>query len=103
MRDNLRLISLTSLVLLLISECVSGQAKQSGSLVINGLPGEAPLVQIAGRSYVDVAALARITNGNLGFQGDRIVLSLPSGTGNTSANAALPERVPETGLSRDFM
>ena len=87
MRDNLRLISLTFVVLLLISECVSGQAKQPASLVINGLPGEAPVAQIAGRSYVDIAALARITNGNLGFQGDRIVLSLPAVSGNSSPAA----------------
>jgi len=102
-RDNLRLISLTFSVLLLVSECVSGQAKQPTSLVVNGLPGEAPVVQVAGRSYVDIAALARITNGNLGFQGDRIVLSLPSVSGNSSATASVPEPAPETGLSRDFM
>ena len=103
MPNQFRVLRLASLVLLLGSEITSGQAKQAGSLVINGLSGEAPVVQVAGRSYVDVVALARITNGNLGFQENQIVLNLPSVGGNSSSNESPQKPAVEAGLSRDFM
>lgn len=48
---------------------------------MNGQPGRAPVIQLHGRSYVDVEALARLTNGSLSFKGDQITLTLPASVG----------------------
>jgi hypothetical protein len=55
-------------------------AKQSSTLIINGQSDQpVPVVQMNGRSYVDVEALARAAQGTLSFSGNRIALNLPGG------------------------
>jgi hypothetical protein len=75
---------------------------QSRTIVINGQAGQAEIVKVDGRSYVDLEALARITNGSLRFKGSSIVLDLPM---SASSPAAVPPPVPadDSGLSREFM
>ena len=53
-------------------------AQQNATLLVSGQPGQAPVVQINGRSYVDVEALARLINGSLSFKGNQITLTLPA-------------------------
>jgi hypothetical protein len=64
-------------------------------LVVNGRTVGAPVVQIDGRSYVDIETLAQITNGVVTVQSDRIVLTI------RAATASAPPPPPE-GLSREF-
>lgn len=84
--------------------CDAQAPQRSTSLTVSGYTGDAPVVQVNGRSYVDVESLARLTNGTLGFQGTRIVLNLRP---QTSAAAAPPVANPATtgrpGLSREFI
>lgn len=47
------------------------------TLSVQGYAGDAPIVYLQGRSLVDVQDLARITNGSLSFERDRIALTLP--------------------------
>ena len=82
--------------------------QQSGTLTVNGHPGGAPLLQANGRSYVDVEALARITNGSLSFSGNQILLTLPvPGRGARMtvppARQAAAPPPPSPGFSRDFL
>ena len=63
---------------------------QSRTLVINGQAGQADLVKIDGRSYVDLDAVARITNGSLRFEASRIVLNLPISTVSSPTNVPPP-------------
>ena len=58
---------------------------QSRTLVINGQAGQAEIVKIDGRSYVDLDALARITNGSLRLKESSIVLDLPMATAKESS------------------
>ncbi len=59
--------------------CASSVAQtQSTVLTVAGHGGTAPIIQRNGRSYVDVESLARMTRGTLGFQANRMVLTLPS-------------------------
>lgn len=105
MRDKLRGAAATLLVLMSSSGLIWAQAKQqTQTLVINGVSGQAAVVQIGGRAYVDVAALARIANASLSFSPNQIVLVLPPSAANTPAVAAAPaDHVADTGLTRDFM
>jgi hypothetical protein len=39
-------------------------------------PGSAPVIQVNGKSYVEIESLARLTNGSVSFQANRITLTL---------------------------
>src|ERR1700728_933395 len=53
-------------------------------LVINGKTVDSPVVQIGGRSYVDVETVAQLTNGTFVVDPHRVVLNIPA------ANAPAP-------------
>jgi hypothetical protein len=75
------------------------QSKQNGTLIVSGRPGDAPVMQIGGRSYVDVEELARIAKGSLSFSGNQIILTLPVPDGNPET----PKSRDSQGFSRDFL
>jgi hypothetical protein len=81
------------------------QAQQhaSSTFTVMGHPGQAPVIQKDGRSYVDVEGLARITGGTLGFQGSQIVLTFPGPLLQPGASASPPAPPEKTGFSRDFL
>jgi hypothetical protein len=66
-------------------------------LVVNGKTVGTEVKEIDGRSYVDLEALAQITNGAVTVEPNRIVLTIPTSTATDSA----PPR-PVLRLSRDF-
>jgi hypothetical protein len=51
--------------------------REREALSIQDFPGQANVIRLQGRALVDVQDLARITNGSLSFEGNRIVLTLP--------------------------
>jgi hypothetical protein len=104
MSYNLPSTSLAFLALLIMSGTMWAQAKQqTETLVINGQTGQAAVVHVDGRTYVDLETLAHIANGSLSFNANRIVLNLPPSTASTSVAIAPPTQVDDSGLSRDFM
>src|SRR6266480_1635547 len=100
MRERVCLLLLT----LLMYGISSAQVRpQNRNLVVNGKSGEAAVVQINSRTYVDLETLVRIANGSLGFQGSQITLVLP-GSEASSAASPEPERTASNvGLTRNFM
>jgi hypothetical protein len=110
MRERLFVAGLMCGLFLLVADLAPSQTQQGGTLFVSGLPGQAAVIQAGGRSYVDVAGLARITNGTVSFSGNRIVLTIPmsgAGTG-TSAQTPIPPAAPPPppapqGFSRDFV
>ncbi|MGO9642596.1 MAG: hypothetical protein ACLP1Y_14980 [Candidatus Acidiferrales bacterium] len=99
-RRNLQFILLCGVVLVLAGALL-GQNTPERTLVVNGKMVGAVLLQINGRSYVDVETLARITNGAVTFEPTRVVLTIPgSESGATTSSAAPPQTTQE--LSRDF-
>jgi hypothetical protein len=72
-------------------------------VVINGQTGTAPVIQVDGRSYVDLGTLVQIAGGSLNFGGDHIILTLPSSEKNAPRGSSPSERPAELGLSRDFV
>jgi len=54
------------------------QAPKSGpTFTIAGRAGETQLLQVNGKSYVEVEALARLTKGTLSFKANATILTLP--------------------------
>lgn len=97
-----RIVSTSSLLMLICAcQMVSAQASsQSKTLVVNGRSGDATVVQLNGRTYVDLESLARIANGSLEFQGNRVTLTLPSAT-HPAVNSSA-DHPTQTDLSREF-
>lgn len=71
------------------------ESQQAKTLVVEGHPGHAPVIDANGQSCVDIQALASLTNGSLSFSGSQITLSLHGG-----APAGQPQ---SQGFSRDFL
>ena len=88
LRRRLRLVTLLFFCGLSIFVMVRA-APQNRTLVLTGHPGELPVLETGGRSYVDIEALTRLANGTLSFRGNQIVLTLP--TGGASAPPTNPE------------
>jgi hypothetical protein len=82
-------------ILLSLAGLLWAQRTPDKILVVNGRTLGAPVVQIDGRSYVDIETLAQITNGVVTVQSDRIVLTI-----RAAAPSAPPP--PPEGLSKEF-
>ena len=97
-------------VLLAVSGIASAQvANQSRTLIINGQSTQVPVIQMKGRSYVDLEALASAVNGTLSFSGNQIAFSVPIGPANTTPPSAAatpgsaPAQASNPGFSRGFL
>jgi hypothetical protein len=96
-RRNLRYFVVFG-TLVLLAGVLWAQRGPDKILVVNGKTIESPVVQIGGRSYVDVETLAQITNGVIAVQPDRIVLTIPA----AASIAPPPPPQPPEGLSKEF-
>ncbi len=83
-------------LVLLVPLAFGQSGQQTNSLVVRGYEGQAPVVTVEGRHFVDVEALAQITSGSVGFHDGRIELTLP-------AAGSAPEVQSGQGFSRPFM
>ena len=78
-------------------------APQNRTLVLTGHPGELPVVEMGGRSYVEIEALTRLANGSISFRGSQIVMTLPSPGANTPANNFETDHSAASGFSKEFL
>ncbi len=102
--------SLAALVLVVSGIVLAQDANQNRTLIVNGQSANVPVIQVNGRSYVDLEALARAANGSLSFSGNQIALSLPGSSANASTTSApVPPAAPATapvsnpGFSQAFL
>ena len=100
----MRFASSCSLLLLISCHISLAQASsQTKTLVVNGRSGAATIVQLNGRTYVDLETVARIANGSLAFRGNQVTLALPAPPATTPATESPGDHpATQTGLSRDF-
>jgi len=86
-------------VLMMVVMAMAQTQRQRETLSIEGYTGQANVIRFQGRAFVEVQDLARITNGSLSFEGDRIILTLaPSGASEAARDAAA-----KSGFSPAFM
>jgi len=79
-------------------------AQETSALLIEGQQGQARVVQMEGKNYVEVEGLARISGGSLRFAGNQIVLTLPSSARTTLQTEQTAPAPPQTdGLSKPFL
>jgi hypothetical protein len=67
------------------------------TLVVNGQAGKTTVVQVNGRSFVDVEALAQIANGTVAFKDNQITLTVPPSASGTPGQQSPP------GFSKEFL
>jgi hypothetical protein len=74
---------------------------QVKSLVVAGHEGSVAVREIRGKNYVEIAALAQLTNGSMSFTGDQVTLTLsvPENAGSTAS----PNPAVRAGFSREFL
>jgi hypothetical protein len=100
---------LAALFLVVPGIVLSQDANQNRTLIINGQSTKVPVIQLNGRSYVDLEALAKAANGSLSSAGSWVALSVPLGTTTaappapaaTSVSAPAPASNP--GFSKGFL
>jgi hypothetical protein len=68
------------------------------TLVVNGQAGKTTVVQVNGRSFVDVEALAQIANGTVAFKDNQITLTVPAPSASGGAGQQSPP-----GFSKEFL
>jgi hypothetical protein len=92
-------VFLTSLLAILCTRSMP----QKHILTVAGHPGELPVVEMSGHSYVDIEALARLANGSLSFKGPQIVLTLPTSGSDEQTTAAAASQPVATGFTKEFL
>jgi hypothetical protein len=87
-------------IVLALPVLISAQSEpHPQTLVVNGQAGKTTVVQVNGRSYIDVEALALIANGSVAFKDNQITLTVPA-----SASAAGTAGQPSPpGFSKEFL
>jgi len=100
MRRKTIVWKLAIVLLLLLGVAISQSSKGTRSISINGHTGDAMVYDIDGKLFVSLESLARVGNGSMSFQGDRIVLTFPSAD-NPPPHPAVQSS--PTGMSPDFM
>ena len=101
MRDHSTVWEMCILLLVFCGTALSQSQHKIRTLEINGHTGEASVFEIDRRSYVDLEALVRITNGTMRFEGERIILTLPPAPEPTR-HAEVPSHSDDQ-MSGEFM
>jgi hypothetical protein len=93
-RKSMMLVAILLLPLLVLV------AQETSALLIEGQQGQARVIHVQGKNYVEVEGLARVTGGSLRFAGNQIILTLPGGANSAPQGE---QSVPAAALSRPFL
>jgi hypothetical protein len=81
-----------------LAQATPAPESQPGSMLsVKGYTATTPLVEMNGRSYVDLEALARLIEGSLSYAQNQVTLTLPSAPGEAPSAEANP------GFSKPFV
>lgn len=103
MKTTLSVIATLLAALLMLPANGQGQmAQKVPRLTIAGHAGAAQLLEVNGKSYIEVQALARLTQGTLSFKADQTILTLPPALPSADASVQPPTAHGEAGFSIAF-
>jgi hypothetical protein len=86
-------------VLLTVAMAMAQSRRAREALSVQGYQGQASVIRYQGRVFVDAQDLARVTNGSLSFEGDRIILKIAP----SDASEPARETATKSGFSPAFM
>jgi hypothetical protein len=88
MKMIISVIAVLLTALLMLPAKVSSQTPQKATTFrISGHAGEAQILQLNGKSYVEIETLARLTKGTLSFKTNQTTLTLPPSDSEAPASA----------------
>lgn len=85
-------------LLMLPAQGIAQTTHKAATFTVAGHAGEAQLLQVNGKSYVEVETLARLTQGTLSFKTNQTILTLHA----TDAEAPAPAPNAKAGFSKSF-
>jgi hypothetical protein len=91
------------LLLCLLFLVMTQAGQQPRTLILTGHAGELVVVEMGGRSYVEIQALAQLVNASLSFNGNQMVLALPGPSVRAGATAPSGSQPAPAELSKDFI
>jgi hypothetical protein len=71
----------------LLTSGLSQTPPKTSVLTIAGHPGQAQILQLNGKSYIDIETLARLTKGTLSFKANQTILTFPPSDQDVQAPA----------------
>lgn len=74
---------------------------QSKTLTVDGYSGQIPVIQVNGKSYVEVESLARLTGSSMTFRANQTILTLPASAANTPTRET--NQSAKSGFSKEFL
>jgi hypothetical protein len=77
--------------------------QQARMLILTGHAGELVVVEMGGRSYVEIQAFAQLANASLSSNGNQILLTLPGSSARTDPLAPSGGQPAPAGLSKEFI
>ncbi len=97
--------NLVALFLLIPAPGNAQAPKPKTTLTVKGYSGSAPVIQMNGKSYVEIESLARITNGSLSFQPGQVVYTITAAaTGQPATLSPAPaETAQPAKVSKEFV
>jgi len=93
------IVTISTMLPMLPTDCNAQTPKKGSTLVVAGYPGQAQLLEINGKSYVEVETLALLTKGTLSFKANQTILTLQAAIPVVQASTPLVK----PGLSRAFI
>jgi hypothetical protein len=97
MLSILKRTGVASLLVMVVLMATAQTQHESEVLSVQGYQGEASVIRHEGRLFVDAQDLARMTNGSLSFEKNKIVLTLPP-----PENSPSSDETQSSGFSRPF-
>lgn len=102
MRSKIKTMMWLLLVPLLARLATAQQGTQFRTLVVNEHRGKVALLEMDDKTYIDLKRFVQIAHGSIEYQGNQIVVILPTASGSTLAD--VPESEERKALlTRDFM
>jgi hypothetical protein len=97
MLSILKRTGVASLLVMMVLMAMAQTRPEREVLSVQGYQGQASVIRHQGRVFVDAEELARMTNGSLSFEKNRIILTLPSPDNSSSS-----DETQTSGFSRGF-
>jgi hypothetical protein len=94
---------IVALLLATLTVFITRAAQRKRTLIVNGYSQELAVVEINGRSYVDIEELAHLTNGSLTIHGDRMILTMPPPAKSVSTAPPTATQPVLSGFSKEFL
>ncbi|HXJ14870.1 MAG TPA: hypothetical protein VNH19_21560 [Candidatus Limnocylindrales bacterium] len=102
-KNRLRAGLIFVLLLCSLTFVIVQAGQQHRTLIVTGHTGELAVVEMGGRFYVEIQALAQIANASINFNGNQMALTLPGSSAHADLSSSSGSQPATVGLSKEFI